>query len=157
MTIAERESIVYVVSVIEGTPAAEGGLKANDEFVGIDGVEQDPWTLDEVVSRVRGPVGTTVDIQIRRPDAEDPEAESELLDFTIERAQVEIPNVMSRMEGDDVGYMRLLSFNQRSADDLRQAIGELEGQGAKGFVLDLRDNPGGLLDSSVDIASSVHR
>lgn len=153
VTIAEREGIVYVVSVIEETPAAEAGLQADDEFVAIDGVEGDPWTLDEVVNRVRGPEGTTVDIQMWRPDGEDSGTDGEYLDFTIERARVEIPNVMSRLEGEDAGYIRLLSFNHRSADDLREAISDLEDQGAEGFVIDVRDNPGGLLQSSVDVAS----
>ncbi len=153
VTIAEREGVVYVVSVIEGTPAEAAGVKAYDEFIGIDGVEHDPWTVDDVVKAVRGPAGTTVEVQMRRPDPEDPAAEPEILDFTIERARVEIPNITSRMEGEDIGYIRLLSFNARSVDDLREAIADLEGQGAKGLVLDVRDNPGGLLDASIDAAS----
>lgn len=152
VTIAEREGVVYVVSVIEDTPAEEAGLKADDEFISIDGVSRDPWTVDEVVKRVRGPEGTTVQVQVRRP-SEDPQGEPEILDFSIERARVEIPNIMSNMNGDDVGYIRLLSFNARSVEDLRAAIEDLEGQGARGLVLDLRDNPGGLLDASIDAAS----
>jgi len=153
VTIAEREGAVYVVSVIEDTPAEAAGLRANDEFITIDGVERDPWTVDEVVQRVRGPEGTTVQVQMLRPAAEDSATEGELLDFTIERARVEIPNIESRMEGDDIGYIRLLSFNANAVDDLHDAITSLAEQGAQGYVLDLRDNPGGLLDASVDAAS----
>jgi len=147
VTISQRDGTVYVVSVIEGTPAEEVGLKADDEIVSIDGVTRDRWDLDEVVSRIRGPEGSTVQVQVFRPDTE------ETLDFEITRARINIPNVMSRLEGVDIGYIRLMSFNSRSVDDMREALVELGNQGAQGYVVDLRDNPGGLLDSSVDIAS----
>lgn len=152
VTITEREGVVFVVNPIEGTPAEQAGLKAMDEFVTIDDVTRDEWTTEEVVKRVRGPEGTTVNLTVRRPDAEDPEAEAEMLDFTITRAKIDIPNVMSEIEG-DVGYIRLLSFNSISAEEVATEIRDLEEQGAKSFVLDVRDNPGGLLSSSVEVAS----
>jgi carboxyl-terminal processing protease len=147
VNIAEKEGEVYVVSVMEGTPAEEAGLEAEDQFVTIDGVERDSWTVDEVVTRVRGPEGSVVEVEVYRP------AEEKIFEFQIERARIEIPNTMQKMVGEDVGYIRLLSFNAKSAADLRLAMEELEAEGAKGFVIDVRDNPGGLLDSAVDVAS----
>jgi len=147
INIAERDGVVYVVSTIEGTPAEAAGLQANDEIVAIDGERRDRWDIDEVVTRVRGPEGTTVELGIRR------EGEDDLLTFTITRAQIDIPNVTAEMLEGDVGYLRLLTFNQKSADDLAEEIDALEAEGATSLVLDVRDNPGGLLSSAVDVAS----
>ncbi|MDH4140357.1 MAG: S41 family peptidase [Coriobacteriia bacterium] len=146
ITISQRGETVYVVSVIKGTPAEEAGIQADDEIRSIDGDTKEAWDIDEVVRRIRGPEGTTVEVGVFRPDSGETQA------YTIERARIDIPNVEQRMEG-DVGYLRLLAFNQQSAEELRSAIGELEGEGARAFVLDVRDNPGGLLQSSVDVAS----
>jgi carboxyl-terminal processing protease len=147
INIAERDGVVYVVSTIEGTPAEEAGLQPEDEIVAIDGESRERWDIDEVVTRVRGPEGTEVELGIRR------EGEDGLLTFTITRAQIDIPNVMSRMIDGDVGYLRLLTFNMKSAEDLAEEIRELEAEGAIAFVIDVRDNPGGLLNSAVDVAS----
>ena len=147
VNISQREDVVFVVSVMEGTPAQEAGIEPEDEFVSVDGVTRDQWTLDEIVKRVRGPEGTTVDIGMRREGNDEP------LVFTVERAIIEIPNVESELIGDDVGYIRLLTFNQRSASSLSEEIEKLTVEGATSFVIDVRDNPGGLLSSSVEIAS----
>ena len=147
INIAERDGVVYVVSPIEGTPADEAGLRAEDEIISIDGEARERWDIDEVVTRVRGPEGTDVELGVRR------EGEGELLNFTITRAQIDIPNVMARMVDGDVGYLRLLTFNMRSAESLTEEIRELEAEGATSFVLDVRNNPGGLLNSAVDVAS----
>ncbi|MDZ4180052.1 MAG: S41 family peptidase [Coriobacteriia bacterium] len=146
VNIGERDGGVYVVSVMEGTPAEAAGLKADDIFTVIDEVRRDTWTSEEVVKRVRGPEGSTVELTIFRP------AEEAELDFAIKRARIDIPNIMAEREG-DVGYLRLLSFNQRSAPELAEEIDAMEAEGVKGFVIDVRDNPGGLLQSSVDVAS----
>lgn len=145
--ISEKDGFAYVVSVIKDTPAEKAGLKPDDVIVSIDDVTRDKWDLDEVVKRIRGPIDTKVKLGIRRGDAED------LMMITISRAKIDVPNIEKEMVGKDVGYIRLLSFNQHSTDELRSAIEELSGKGAKGFVLDLRDNPGGLLSASVDIVS----
>jgi carboxyl-terminal processing protease len=147
INIAERDGVVYVVSTIEGTPAEEAGLQPEDEIVSIDGESRDRWDIDEVVTRVRGPEGTDVELGVRR------EGEDDLITYTITRAQIDIPNVMSRMIDGDVGYLRLLTFNQKSAEDLTEEIAQLEAEGATSFVLDVRDNPGGLLNAAVDVAS----
>lgn len=145
VTIGQEDGSAYVVNVIPGTPAEKVGMKKDDVFVSIDGVERDRWDSDEVVKRVRGEEGTKVKLVMRRGE--------ELKDFTIERAKITVPNVDSRMLGKDVGYIRLYSFNQKSEDDIRFALQDLADKGAKGFILDLRDNPGGLLDQAVDVTS----
>jgi len=147
ITISDKDGMPYVVSVLKGTPAERAKLKAEDVIVSIDGVTRDRWDLDEVVKRVRGPEGTKVKLQISREGSE------ELLDFTITRAKIDVPNVEQELVGNDVGYIRLYTFNQRSGDDLRDALKSLEKQGAKGYILDVRDNPGGLLGASVDVVS----
>ncbi len=147
VTIANEGNDLVIQSVIAGTPAEEAGLKAEDVIVEIDGETQDRWDTDEAVARIRGKAGTQVTLGIRRNGAED------LLDFTITRAAITVPNIESEMLEGSVGYIRLYSFSDPAANELRDAIGKLEAEGAKGFVLDLRDNPGGLLTSSVDVSS----
>ncbi|MHB8924517.1 MAG: S41 family peptidase [Coriobacteriia bacterium] len=147
VTISERDGVPYVVSVIAETPAERAGLKPDDIISSIDGVERDKWDLDEVVKRIRGAEGTTVKLGIIREDPEKP------LEFTITRAKIDVPNIEKELVDGDIGYVRLYSFNDPAAGDLREAFEELADDGAKGFVLDLRDNPGGLLSSSVDVLS----
>lgn len=147
INISERDGVVYVVSTIEGTPAEQAGIKADDAIISIDGEKRDRWDMDEVVTRVRGPEGTEVELGVRRGEEED------LRLFTIKRAQIDIPNIMAEMLQGDVGYLRLLTFNARSAEDLGKEIAKLESEGATSFVIDVRDNPGGLLTSAVDVTS----
>ncbi|MDZ4063730.1 MAG: S41 family peptidase [Coriobacteriia bacterium] len=146
VTIAERDGAVYVVSVIEGTPADETGVQPDDEIVSIDDVTRVEWAVDEVVKRIRGPEGSTVTVELYRPKSD------KKVTLDIVRQKIAIPDLMTRMEG-DVGYLRLLGFNMHSAEKVGKAIEDLDKQGAKGFVLDLRDNPGGLLQSAVEISS----
>ncbi|MBN1192279.1 MAG: S41 family peptidase [Coriobacteriia bacterium] len=147
ITITNEGDDLVVVSVIEGTPAEAAGLKADDVIVEIDGETRPKWDTDEAVLRIRGEEGTQVTLGIRRDGA------AELQEFTITRAEINVPNLESELLEGDIGYIRLYSFSEPAAEDVREAIEELEGAGALGFILDLRDNPGGLLDSSVDIAS----
>lgn len=145
VTIGEKDGQGYVVTVMPDTPAAKAGMKPNDVFVEIDGVRQDKWSSEEIVKRVRGDVGTDVKITIRRG--------KDLKSFKIERALIEVPNVQSAMLPGKIGYIRLFSFNQHGEADTRAAIQSLEDKGAKGLVIDLRDNPGGLLDQAVRVSS----
>ncbi len=147
VNITEREGRAVIVSPIEGTPAFEVGLLAEDEIVTIDGYDGEPWDLDDVVARIRGEEGTDVLLGIRR------NGDDELMEVTITRAKIDIPNVMDELVEGDVGYIRLLQFNEKSEDALRDSIEELAAEGAEGYILDLRDNPGGLLDASVDVVS----
>ncbi|MCK8114551.1 S41 family peptidase [Anaerosoma tenue] len=147
ITISNDGDDLVVNSVIEGTPAARAGLQPGDLIVEIDGEARSRWDVDEAVLRIRGEEGTTVVLGIRRDGAE------ELIDYTIERAKIDVPNVESEMLEGDIGYVSLVSFTQVAATDVRSAIQELEADGARGFVLDLRNNPGGLLSASVDVSS----
>ena len=147
ITISNDGDDLVVNSVIEGTPAARAGLQPGDLIVEIDGEARPRWDVDEAVLRIRGEEGTTVVLGIRRDGAE------ELIDYTIERAKIDVPNVESEMLEGDIGYVSLVSFTQVAATDVRSAIQELEADGARGFVLDLRNNPGGLLSASVDVSS----
>ena len=148
VTISEgKDGTVHIVSVIEDTPAEKSGLKADDRIVGIDGVERDKWDTEEVVKRIRGPEGSKVKVSVAR------KGEKSLREFEIERAKIDYPNVMKKMVGKDVGYISLMQFNAKAAEDVGDAVKELEGKGAKGFVFDLRNNPGGMLDESVDLSS----
>lgn len=150
VTIADKDAQVYLVSIIEGTPAEKAGLKANDVIVAVDGKKQDPWTSDAVVKAVRGPEGTKVSVTVARPSEDNKE-----YTFDITRARIDIPNVMKKIMGDDknVGYIAMGGFNAKSAEDIEAAIKELQKQGAETFILDLRNDPGGLLQEAVDVAS----
>jgi carboxyl-terminal processing protease len=143
-----KKGEAYVVGVIKGgTPAEKAGVKKGDVFYDINGVKRDKWTTEEVMSKVRGPEGTQVKIGFKREGAKAP------VYFTITRAQIKVPNIESELIKPDIGYIRLFSFNARSADEIAKAAADLKKQGAKGYILDLRDNPGGLLQAGVDVVS----
>lgn len=147
VTIGEREGSAYVIEVLPDTPAERAGIKTDDVFVSIDGVSREKWDTQEVVKRVRGKEGTVVAIKMRRA------SEKDLVEFKLTRAKITMPIIESKMIGDDVGYVRLDSFNLKSTDEVRNAIEELEGEGAKGLILDLRDDPGGLLRQAIEVSS----
>ncbi len=147
VTIQNKEDLLVIASVIADTPAERAGLKADDVIVEIDGETRMKWDVDEAVLRIRGAEGTNVTLGIARADEED------LLHFTITRAKIDLPNIESELLDGGVGYMRLYSFSEPAVGDVREAIEDLDSQGARGYVLDLRDNPGGLLSSSVDVSS----
>jgi len=115
--------------------------------VEIDGEARPRWDVDEAVLRIRGEEGTTVDLGIRRNGGE------ELLRFTITRAKIDVPNITSEILEGDIGYIKLENFNDPAAGDVREAIEELTTQGAAALILDIRNNPGGMLSSSVDVSS----
>ncbi len=141
----------YVVEVYKDTPAQRAGMKAGDVFASIDGVKRAKWTSEEVVKRVRGEAGTKVKLVMSRPVKDGAGAPADV-PFEITREKITYPNIKSEKIG-DVGYIRLGQFNAKAADDIKKAVEDLTKQGAKGFVLDLRDDPGGLLDQAVDVSS----
>jgi len=151
VVLGEKDGTAYVVEVYKGTPAYKAGVKARDVFEVIDGVKRAKWTSDEVVKRVRGEEGTKVKITMLRPPASGKGAMAEKT-FTLTRAKITYPNIKSEMNG-TVGYIRLGQFNAKSASDVKAAVQSLTKQGAKSFVLDLRDNPGGLLDQAIALSS----
>jgi len=147
INVSVKDGQPVVVSPMKGTPAAKAGLKAEDRIVAIDGVSKKKWDIDEVVTMVRGKEGTTVKLEIQRKGTAKP------LTFKIVRARIDLPNIESRMIGKDVGYVRLYTFNDESARQVADAFGNLTKRGAKGYIFDLRDNPGGLLSAAVDVTS----
>ena len=139
---------LIVVSPIEGTPASRAGVQSKDVIVSIDGAPTKGMTTADAVKLIRGPEGTSVVLGLRR--------KGEILNVPLTRARIEINAVKSALNtaanGSRIGYIRLKQFNANASREMRAAIQDLEGQGAQGYVLDLRSNPGGLLEASIDIA-----
>lgn len=141
-----EEGVTEIARPIDGGPAEAAGLKAGDLIIGVDGESVLGQTLDEVVSRIRGPQGTDVTITIARPGLDEP------FDVTITRQRIEIPIVESEMLDNNIAYVRLTSFSSNAEEQLTAAVQELLAQNPAGLILDLRDNPGGYLDQSVAVA-----
>jgi carboxyl-terminal processing protease len=139
---------IVVVSPIEGTPASRAGVQPKDVLVSIDGSSTKGMTTEDAVKLIRGKEGTPVTLGLRR--------KGQVLQVPLVRARIEIHSVSSQLNkapnGQKVGYIRLKQFNANAAKEMRAAIRSLEEQGVDGYVLDLRSNPGGLLEASVDIA-----
>ena len=146
----EETNKILVVAPIEDTPAFDAGVRARDVIIAIDGESTEGMDLNAAVTRIRGPVGSSVTLTMQRGE--------KLIDFEIERARIEIHPVRYTYQSDQseiegaIGYIRLTQFSANAAAEMRQAIQDLEGQGVIGYILDLRSNPGGLLYSSIDIA-----
>ncbi|MCM8782674.1 MAG: S41 family peptidase [Candidatus Omnitrophica bacterium] len=142
-----KDGILTIISPIEGTPAFKAGLKPNDKIVKIDGKSTRDITLNEAVKRLRGEPGTTITLTILR------ENERRVLDFTITRGIIEIESIKeARILEDDIGYMRLVEFQENTPKDLLKKLQELKAKGMRSLIFDLRNNPGGLLDTSVKVA-----
>ena len=138
---------VEVLTVFQGGPADQAGLRRGDIFVEVDGVDVRQATSLELVDLVRGPRGTVVELTMQRPGSDEP------LEFAVTRDTIEIVDVSSTMLPDDIGYIFIRQFgNQLLYDQLLEQLAKLEEQGARGLVLDLRDNPGGLLSQGVLVA-----
>ena len=143
---AEDDDIV-VTRVFEGSSAARGGLRVGDVLVRVDGQDVRGRPLDDVVGRIRGPEGTEVRLALRR--------DGRVRDVTLRRAPFRVPTVTSRVETHDgapVGYVRLSSFDRGSAREVRDAVDALGERGVRAYVLDLRGDPGGLLDEAVGVS-----
>ena len=139
---------VLIVAPIAGSPAEEAGIKAGDIIMLVDGSDTEGWTVLDAVNRIRGELGSKVTLTVQRI------GESELIDITITRGEIKLPSVTSKMITDEnYGHIKVTSFTKETHSELLVAIQELESEGASGIVLDLRENPGGLLMSCVDIIS----
>src|ERR1043165_3420226 len=140
---------VYVQTPIEGTPAANAGLRFGDRIVEVDGKDARDWSTPQVSKAVRGPEGEPVSIKVERAGSQSP------LYFTIKRGSVPQPSIRnSFMVRPGVGYIGLTGgFTQTTADELAAALDELSRQGMQQLVLDLRNNPGGLLDQAIKVVS----
>jgi len=144
-----EDELVKVITPIDDTPAARAGVLAGDFISEIDGVAVRGLSLTEAVDKMRGPVNTTIELTILREGADAP------IKIKVTRDIIEVRAVRSRVEGDDIGYLRVISFTEKTYDDLKEAIEsitqEVGEDKLKGFVLDLRLNPGGLLDQAISV------
>ncbi|MGH2670536.1 MAG: S41 family peptidase, partial [bacterium] len=136
-----------ITEVIEGSPASETGLRSGDVITAVDGSPTTGLTLEQVSQMIRGTEGTTVVLTIRR------DGQSAPLVLTMTRRRIQVRVLNTRMLPSGIGYMRLTQFTQPSSELVAGGLRQLMSEGAKGIVLDLRGNPGGLLEASVNIAS----
>ena len=142
--------LVKVVSPIDDTPASKAGILANDLIVKLDGVQVQGMTLNEAVDKMRGKIGSPITITILR-DKQDP------FDVKIVRDRIRVQSVKSNVEADDIGYIRISSFTEQTQEGLEKAMAEFDaklGGKAKGFIIDLRNDPGGLLDMAISVSDS---
>jgi carboxyl-terminal processing protease len=145
--IDKRNGWITVIAPLPGTPGARAGLQAGDQIIEVDGESTKDWTTDIAVSKLRGPQGSKVDIKIARTGAEQP------IPITLVREEIHLQAVPSAyMMPGNVGYVELVSFSESSTAELQQAVQKLRGAGARGIILDLRRNPGGLLEQGVAIS-----
>jgi carboxyl-terminal processing protease len=146
IVIGMRKGKLTVISPMKNTPAAKAGIQAKDKIVKINDEVTENLTINEAVERMRGRKGTKVTLWIERS------GEPNLLKYAITRAEIHVPSVESKLLSRNVGYIRLKQFAGQSTKEVSDALGELRKQGANRFVLDLRWNPGGLLEQSIQIA-----
>jgi len=144
ITVGIKDGALTVIAPIDGTPADKAGLKAGDIILKIDDKSTLSMTIDEAVSIMRGKVGEPIDLAIVR------KGEGKPLDIHIVRGIITIESVLAKRIGDDVLYVRVASFDQKVASDVAKEIKKMQAS-TKGIVLDLRNNPGGLLDQAVDL------
>lgn len=145
---SENEELL-VIAPIDGTPAARANVKAGDRIVEIDGRSTVNMSADEAASLMRGPKGTTVTVVVERG------RERVRQTFRLVRDIIKVPSVQSKMLPDRLGYVRIASFASTTADDFDQNLKKLEAQGMRGLILDLRFNPGGLLNAAVDVLNKL--
>lgn len=145
--IASTDDGILIAGVMEGSPAEEAGLQRGDILVSIDGTLVDGYQLEDVSKHIRGPVDTSVDLVVRRNGEEQA--------FTVQRRQIHVPTVAGKMvDGTDVGYIRIAVFSDGTADDFTKEFTKLREQGMTKLILDLRDNPGGIVEQAVGVASN---
>ena len=153
LEVTMENGLVKVVSPIDGTPAQKAGVLANDVIVSIDDTSVQGLTLNDAVTKMRGPVGAAVRLKVIRPNREQP------FEVTIVRDTIRVRSVRWRVEESDVGYIRITTFNEQTSDGLKQAIADIGTQTAnnnlKGYVIDLRNNPGGLLSEAVSVVDTL--
>jgi len=145
-----EDGYIKVISPIDDTPAEKAGIKAGDLIVTLDGEPVRDMALSDAVERMRGEPGTNIKLSIRR------EGEGELLEFVLTRAEIKVASVRSETLSKGIGYLRITQFQEKSGRELNKQIKKLqESEGElKGLVLDLRNNPGGVLDAAVEICDA---
>ncbi|MCE5284700.1 MAG: S41 family peptidase, partial [Pelosinus sp.] len=148
IVVGMKDKVLTVIAPIEGTPGDKAGIKSGDQIIKIDGAETKDLVMDEAVDKIRGPEGSKVVLSIRR-------GEESLKDYELVRSNIPIKTVAGKMLPDNIGYIRIAMFNENTSADFLKAYQELEDQGMKAMILDLRDDPGGLLKECVKVAGKI--
>jgi len=147
-----EDGLIKVVAPIDETPAAKAGVMANDIITQLDGEQVQGLTLNQAVEKMRGPVNTKIKLTIVRKGQDKP------IEVSITRDIIRVRSVRSHVEGDDVGYIRLTQFNEQTTEGLKKAIVDITAKVSqdklKGYILDLRNNPGGLLDQAISVSDA---
>ncbi len=152
LEVTQAGGLLKVISPIDDTPASKAGIKAGDIIVDINGHSADGLSLDDAVDKMRGPVGSQISLTLKRSGIDTP------VNVTLTREIIQIQDVKSRLftsAAGNIGYIRLASFDEKADEDIRKAVQDLNAQahgGIHGYILDMRDNPGGLLDQAVAVS-----
>jgi carboxyl-terminal processing protease len=147
-----EDGLIKVVSPIDDTPASKAGIMSNDIITNLDDEAVQGLTLNQAVEKMRGPVNTKIRLKIIRKGADNP------IDVTLVRDNIRVRSVRARVESDDIAFIRITTFNEQTTEGLKREIGALTSQiGAdklKGFIIDMRNNPGGLLEEAVTVSDT---
>lgn len=156
IVITMKNNQLTVVSPFAGTPGAKAGLQAGDQIMEINGKATADMTMKKAVSRMKGPAGTDVNLKIKRKleNKKDDEPKEKELELEITRAEVEVPYVTSELKQDKIGYIRLSQFIEEAGSKISTRIDKLHKEGAQAFILDLRNNPGGILTQARTVTSN---
>lgn len=146
---ASDDNKILIVSPIEDTPAEKAGLKTGDKIIRINGTEYTADQIDQAVSIMKGEPGTSVTLTVQR---EKDDGSSDVSDISVNREKIRIKTIKPAMLNDGIGYIRITTFDMQTAEDFKAAYQDLKNQGIKGLVIDLRYNPGGIIDATVDIS-----
>src|SRR6266545_3358132 len=152
--VSMKNGLPTVIAAMEDTPAAKAGVLSGDQILRINGISTERMDLQDAINVLRGPAGAKITFTLLRPSTK------EIKEYTLQRAEIKIQSVKGARLLDPeltgpfkIGYIRLVQFNEPTADELSKAIDELQKQGMQALVLDLRNNPGGLLNSAVDVCA----
>ena len=152
--VSMKNGLPTVVTAMEDTPAAKAGILSGDQILRINGISTERMDLQDAINVLRGPTGRKVTLTLLRPSTK------EIKDYTLERAEIKVQSVKgvrlldAELTGPfKIGYVRLIQFNEPTAEELSKALDELQKQGMQALILDLRNNPGGLLNSAVDVCA----
>src|ERR1700758_1846262 len=146
-----EDGLIKVVSPIDDTPASKAGILANDIITMLDDEQVQGLTLNQAVEKMRGTVNTKINLKIIRNIVDNP------LDVTLVRDNIRVRSVRAHVEADDIGYIRITTFNEQTTEGLKREVTNLQnqiGDKLKGFIIDLRNNPGGLLEEAVTVSDS---
>src|SRR5881398_73873 len=152
--VSMKNGLPTVITAMEDTPAAKAGILSGDQILRINGISTERMDLQDAINVLRGPAGAKVTLTLLRP------ATNEIKEYTLQRAEIKIQSVKgtrlldAQLTGPfKIGYIRLIQFNEPTADELSKALDQLQKQGMQALILDLRNNPGGLLNSAVDVCA----